>query len=75
MLVMIMTNEEDALSLGGPAELYRRKLVEMEQAKEAMIGLLKGEVATMQGQLNSAYKRINELNQQITELKKIKDLK
>lgn len=64
-----MTSDEDALSLGGQAELYRRKLVQVEQSLEAMINLLKGEVATMQRQLSRAYIRINELVEENAELK------
>lgn len=64
-----MTSEEDAISLGGQAEVYRRKLVQIDEALNGMITLLKGEVNTMQGQLTSAYKRINELNAENAELK------
>lgn len=70
-----MTSEEDAISLGGQAEVYRRKLVQIDEALNGMITLLKGEVNTMQGQLTNAYKRINELNAENAELKKKLKLK
>ena len=53
-MVKPMTSEEDAISLGGQAEVYRRKLVQIDEALNGMITLLKGEVNTMQGQLTSA---------------------
>ena len=65
-----MTSDEDAASLGGQAEVYRRKLVRQEQADTAMINLLKGEVKPMQGQLTKAYKRIQELVTENEALKK-----
>jgi len=68
-MVKPMTSEEDAISLGGQAEVYRRKLVQIDEALNSMITLLKGEVNTMQGQLTKAYIRINELNAENTELK------
>lgn len=68
-MVNPMTSEEDALSLGGPAELYRRKLVQVEQAHEAMVNLLKMEINTMQSQVSKSYIRINELVEENAELK------
>ena len=68
-MVKVMTSDEDAASLGGQAEVYRRKLVRMEQADAAMIAMLKGEIGTMQGQLTKAYKRIQELVTENAELK------
>ena len=70
LMVKVMTSDEDAASLGGQAEVYRRKLVRQEQADTAMINLLKGEVKTMQGQLTKAYKRIQELVTENEALKK-----
>ena len=69
-MVTVMTSDEDAASLGGQAEVYRRTLVRQEQADTAMINLLKGEVKTMQGQLTKAYKRIQELVTENEALKK-----
>jgi len=65
-----MTTDEDAASLGGQAEVYRRKLVRQDQAYEGMVKILKTEVHTLQGQLQRAYKRIQELASENAELKK-----
>ena len=71
-MVRKMSSDEDAMALGGQAEVYRRKLVKMEAADSQTIHLLKGEVKTMQGQLTKAYKRIQELVTENAELKKLK---
>jgi|TARA_B100001146_G_scaffold224806_1_gene244240 hypothetical protein len=60
-----MTSEEDAMSLGGQAEVDRRELLQ----ESSMVHMLRSEVATMQATLYKSYKRIRELVEENQELK------
>ena len=56
-----LSHEEDAKSLGGDAEWFRRLFIQ----KDSEIELLKQEIAGMQKALYDAYKRIRELNKEL----------
>ena len=57
-----LSHEEDAKSLGGDAEWFRRLFIQ----KDSEIELLKQEIAGMQKALYDSYKRIRELNKAVS---------
>lgn len=63
-----LTDEEDARSLGGQAEVNRRHLIKNSN----LVGLLKEEIFQMQKALNHAHIRIKELNNELAQYKKNK---
>ena len=60
-----MLSKESGINLGGQAEIKRREVI----AHSKLEDMLRNEVKTMQGQLQAAYKRIHELNTEISKLK------
>ena len=57
-------------SLGGPAEEYRKLLLNSETRHDTEINQLKNTIRELQEQVYSGYKRQSELINDITELKR-----
>ena len=56
---------KSGIELGGQAEVQRRQVI----AENNLIDMLRGEVKTLQGQLQAAYVRIHELNSELNKHK------